>query len=165
MWRRLLLWHTILCLWFLGVIFITVLCGIDLFFIEVYCDEFHNSWSSVAWIFLCSNLGSLNSLVVRHGFVSFYCFLWGSAQLIALVYSTKNNSDWGIIFTCIATCLRMAMVSSFTIDQILHVGANIFNLHRWKNVTILVVGLDSFNVKFVPSFIFFGGWNQWTDRY
>lgn len=84
--------------------------------------------------------------------------------MIALVFNTANKSDWGIIFTCIATCLRIVMVSSsaeITIDQMLHVGENIFNLHWWKNMTIL----GSFNVKFVPSFMFFDGWNQWTDRY
>lgn len=166
MWKRLLLSYIIYCLWFLGVIVMTVLCGIDFLLllsgVWLVAYEFHNSRSSLGWIFL--------SIQLLWG-VALFIFIvscGGSAQLTALVFNTANKSDWGIIFTCIATCLRIVMVSSsaeITIDQMLHVGENIFNLHWWKNVTILVVGLGSFNVKFVPSFMFFGGWNQWTDRY
>lgn len=143
MWKRFLLSYIIYCLWFLGVIVITVLCGIDFYFfllsvVWLVAYEFHNSRSSLGWIFL--------SIQLLWG-VALFIFIvscGGSAQLIALVFNTANKSDWGIIFTCIATCLRIVMVSSsaeITIDQILHVGENIFNLHWWKNVTILIVAL------------------------
>jgi hypothetical protein len=93
MWKRLLLSYIIYCLWFLGVIVMTVLCGIDFLLllsgVWLVAYEFHNSRSSLGWIFL--------SIQLLWG-VALFIFIvscGGSAQLIALVFNTANKSDWG----------------------------------------------------------------------